>query len=332
MPSLIARYGSDAGPVLALNSHVDVVPVGERSAWKHDPFGATVLDGKIYGRGAGDAKASVAAQVMAGVAIARSGISLKGQLIVNEVADEESGGFRGADFVTRERFFNPDYAIIGEQTFNTAALGEKGSSPTRIQVFGRTAHGALPWEGANAVEGLAEVIVALRRRYWPELAQRRHPLFLPSSGSVNTIEGGVKTNVVPDYATAYLDRRLVPGESPSTVIAEVRRIAEAAVADMPGVSVVVEEQWPGSPAVLTEQESPLAEAMIGANRRLGLPETVRGFSMATDGRYFSRLGVPTIIYGPGDPGVAHIPDEWVGIDELLQGARAYVAAILALLS
>ena len=72
--------------------------------------------------------------------------------------------------------------------------------------------------------------------------------------------------------------------------------------------------------------------MVGANRRLGLPTTLRGFSMATDGRFFARKGIPTIIYGPGDPRLAHVPDEWVGIDELIQATRAYTLAALSLLT
>ena len=332
MPSLIARYGRHSGPVLAFNAHVDVVPIGDRAAWNHEPFGAEIVEGRIYGRGAGDDKASVTAQVMAGIALARSGVELQGQLIVNEVADEESAGFRGTGFVVEQGYFKPDFVIVGEQTFNTVAVGEKGGSPTRIVVRGRTAHGALPWEGANAIEGLAEVIVALRREYWPVLAKRTHDLFLPSSASVNLVEGGVKTNVVPDFASAYVDRRLIPGESPAEVLDELREIATAAVADMPGISVEVEEVWPGGAATATPVDSPLVLTMVDANRRLGLPETLRGFSMATDGRFFARQEIPTIIYGPGDPGLAHVPDEWVGIDELIQATRAYTLAALSLLA
>ena len=332
MPSLIARFGRDDGPVLAFNAHVDVVPIGERAAWTHDPFGAEIADGRIYGRGAGDDKASVTAQVMAGIALARSAVELKGHLIVNEVADEEAAGFLGTGFVVEQGYFKPDFVIVGEQTFNTVAVGEKGGSPTRIVVRGRTAHGALPWEGANAIEGLAEVIVALRREYWPVLAGRTHELFHPSSASVNLVEGGVKTNVVPDVASAYVDRRLIPGESPADVLEELREIATSAVAEMPGVSVEVEEVWPGGAATATPVDSPLVRKMVGANRRLGLPETLRGFSMATDGRFFSRNGIPTIIYGPGDPSLAHVPDEWVGIDELIQATRAYTLAALSLLT
>jgi succinyl-diaminopimelate desuccinylase len=332
MPNLIATYGPAGGPVLGFNAHVDVVPIGERSAWTQDPFGAEMVDGRIYGRGAGDDKASVTAQVMAGIAIAKSGIPLNGQLVVNEVADEEVGGWNGAAFVHEQEYFQPDFMIVGEQTMNEVALGEKGGSPTRIVVRGRTAHGALPWEGANAIEAMAEIIVALRREYWPVIAQRTSPFFHPSSASVNIFKGGVKENVVPDYAEIYVDRRLVPGEEPSEVLAELRAIATAAVKDMPGITVEVEEVWAGGGATLTSLDSPLVTEMQGANDRLGLSTNLRGFSMATDGRFWARTGVPTIIYGPGDPRLAHVPDEWVGVDEMLDATRAYALAAVAILT
>ena len=332
MPNLIATLGGGTGPTLLFNAHVDVVPTGERSAWRHDPFGAEVEDGKIYGRGAGDDKASVTAQVMAGLAIASAGVPLKGTLIVNEVADEEAAGIKGTDYIVAQSFVDPDFVIVGEQTLNQVALGEKGAAPTELTVRGRTAHGALPWEGANAIEAVAEIIVALRREYWPILEGRTHQHFHPSSGSVNLVAGGVKTNVVPDLASIYIDRRLVPGEDPDEVRAEILEIARRAVAVLPGISVDVADSSLGGPATLADEGHPLVRAMIAANGVLGLSTKPTGFSMATDGRFFARQGVPTIIYGPGDPSLAHVPDEWVGIDELLQATRAYALTALRLLT
>jgi succinyl-diaminopimelate desuccinylase len=332
MPSLIATIGNDDGPTLGFNAHVDVVPIGERSAWTHDPFGAEIVDGRIYGRGAGDDKASVTAQIMAALALARSGLPLKGRLVVNEVADEESGGFHGAKYVTENDFFTPDFMIVGEQTMNEVALGEKGASPTVIEVRGRTAHGALPWEGANAIEAMAEIIVALRREYWPVIAERTNSYFHPSSASVNLFTGGVKTNVVPDYAEIYVDRRLVPGEEPRTVIAEIDAIVQRVIGEFPGCTARAYEKWTGSVATATDEASTLVQAMVGANRRLGLSTSLRGFSMATDGRFWAHQGIPTIIYGPGDPNLAHIPDEWVGVDEVIQATRAYALAAVSMLT
>jgi succinyl-diaminopimelate desuccinylase len=331
MPNLIATYGNTDGPTLCFNAHLDVVPIGERAAWKYDPFGAEIHDGRIYGRGAGDDKASVAAQVMAGLALASSGIPLRGNLVVNEVADEEVGGEHGAGFVVGEGYITPEWVIVGEQTLNRVAVGEKGSAGTEVVVHGRTAHGALPWEGANAIEAMAEVIVALRRELWPQLQTRTHELFHPSSASINLMEGGVKANVVPDRASFFVDRRIVPGEDPEACVAEIDRIAQAAVASISGISVVVKAAYPGRASTPSAVDDPLVQAMLGANERLGLSTEPTGFSMGTDGRFFAEAGYPTIIYGPGDPKLAHIPDEWVGVDEVLDATRAYAIAAVRLI-
>ncbi len=331
MPNLIATYGNADGPTLCFNAHLDVVPIGERSAWTYDPFGAEIHDGRVYGRGAGDDKASVAAQVMAGLALASSGIPLRGNLVVNEVADEEVGGEHGAGFVVGEGYITPEWVIVGEQTLNRVAVGEKGSAGTEVIVHGRTAHGALPWEGANAIEAMAEVIVALRRELWPQLQTRTHQFFHPSSASINLMEGGVKANVVPDRASFFVDRRIVPGEVPDECVAEIDRIAQAVVASIPGITVEVRPAYPGRASTPSVVDDPLVQAMLGANERLGLSTEPTGFSMGTDGRFFADAGYPTIIYGPGDPKLAHIPDEWVGIEEILDATRAYAIAAVRLI-
>jgi len=145
------------------------------------------------------------------------------------------------------------------------------------------------------------------------------------------MEGGVKANVVPDRASFLIDRRIVPGEDPEECRAEIRGIAEAAVASLPGISVEIIAPGPGMASVPSEVTDPLVQAMIGANRRLGLSTEPTGFSMATDGRFFAEAGYPVIIYGPGDPKLAHIPDEWVGVDEILDATRAYAVAAVRLI-
>ncbi len=329
-PNLIAKYGSEDGKKLLINAHVDVVPTGERSAWKFDPFGAEQEDGKVYGRGAGDDKASVTAQAIASLMIKESGIPLKGQLIYTAVSDEESGGVHGAALVS-EKIPDPDWAIVGEQTLNRVAIGEKGGAGCEIIVHGKTAHGALPWEGANAIEGVAEVIVALRRELWPKLTERTHWAFKPSSGSVNMITGGVKANVVPDHATIYIDRRIVPGEDPDECRAEILAIAEQAIQNVPGCTVELASPRFGKKASAAELDDPLVVAMLGANEAIGANTEPTGFSMGTDGRFWQVKGVPTIIYGPGDPSLAHIPDEWVGIDEMVEATKAYAVAMVRLI-
>ena len=151
---------------------------------------------------------------------------------MTEVADEETGG-GGARAVVARLGYRPDWAIVGEQTLNQVALGEKGAAGATIVTTGRAAHGALPWEGANAIEAMARVIVALKDELGPKLTARTHPYFQPSSASVNLISGGVKHNVVPDRCEIFVDRRIVPGEDPETALTEMVDLARRTVADLP---------------------------------------------------------------------------------------------------
>ncbi len=330
-PNLLALLGSGAGPTLCLNAHLDVVPVGDLAAWQSSPFAADIREGRVYGRGALDDKASVVAQIMAGVAIAKSGVDLAGTLIINLVADEEIGGPAGAALIVHGRHIVPDFVIVGEPTSNQVCVGERGGGLIKIEVRGRTAHGALPWEGANAIEGMAVVIAALRSELWPRLQQRTHHYFHHSSASVNIIEGGVKDNVVPDLCVASIDRRFIPGDDPDECLAEFADVARRAVEGLDGVNVEVSYSGEVNSARMTAPVSPLVLSMQAANQKLGLKTELTGFSMATDGRFFAAAGYPTIIYGPGDPKLAHVPNESIGIDELLDATRAYALATLQML-
>jgi succinyl-diaminopimelate desuccinylase len=329
-PNLIAELGSGEGPVLCFNSHLDVVPVGDVSAWTHDPFGGAIDAGRVWGRGALDDKASVVAQVMAALALARSEMALRGRLIVNLVADEEIGGPAGAAHIVESKAIVPDFVIVGEPTLNRVCIGERGGGNVRIEVVGRTAHGALPWEGINAIEAMGIVIAALRTELWPKLEERTHPYFHHSSASINGISGGVKDNVVPDRCAITIDRRFVPGEDPVECLREIDDVVHRAVAAVPGATANVAYSGEVNRARMSDPESPLVRAMVDANRAIGLDERLTGFSMATDGRFFAAAGYPTIIFGPGDPRLAHVPDESVGIVELLAATRAYALAAVNL--
>lgn len=329
--SIVATLqGQGAGPRLAFNAHLDVVPIGEEAAWQHPPFGAEIHEGRIYGRGAGDDKASVAAQVMAAIALARSGVPFDGALIVTEVADEEVGGAAGAGFIVEHGYVEADFAIVGEQTHGQICVGERGGAPVKVTVYGKTGHAATPWKGVNAIEGIARVITALREELWPILAARTHPFLNQSTATISMIEGGVKTNVIPDRCTIHVDRRILPGETPERVVAEIRAIAERAIAAMPGLRVETSAPT-GRLAIEADAESAVGRALQAATHHLGKELVLTGFFAGTDGKHFAAKGIPTLIMGPGDPATAHTPDEWIGIDELLEATKLYALAALALL-
>ncbi len=322
--------GQGGGPRLAFNAHYDVVPTGEESGWRFPPFGGEIDGGRVYGRGAGDDKASVTAQVMAGVALARSGVPLTGTLIVTEVADEETGGELGAGFIVSNGHVEADYVIVGEQTRGQICIGERGGVAVGLIVYGATGHAATPWMGTNAIEGMAVVINAVRTELWPRLAARTHPTLAASTATISMIEGGVKVNVIPDRCEIHIDRRILPEETPATVLAEIREIAERALAGDSKLRVEVVEKMSRS-AMLTDAGSPVALALIAATRFLGQEPVVTGFFAGTDAKHFAPNGWPTLIMGPGDPATAHTQDEWVGIDEVMEATRLYALTALALL-
>lgn len=329
--NLVATLEGGSGrPRLVFNAHVDVVPTGEEAAWSHPPFGAVLEDGRVYGRGAGDDKASVTAQVMAGVALARAGVPLDGALIVTTVGDEETGGFKGAGYIVNEAGVNGDFVIVGEQTLGEICIGERGGAGTVVTVYGSTGHAATPWKGVNAIEGMARVITALREELWPVLDARTHPVLNRSTATISTIQGGVKTNVIPDRCAIHIDRRILPGEDPADVVTEIRAVAERAVAGVPGLRVEVQGQ-PARPAIESDPSSAVGQALQAATRFLGKEVVLKGFFAATDGKHFAPAGWPTMIMGPGDPSTAHRPDEWVGVEEVIEATKLYALAALALL-
>ncbi len=331
-PNIVATLrGVGVGPRLAFNAHVDVVPIGEASAWIYPPFGGEIHDGRVYGRGAGDDKASVTAQIMAAIAIKRSGVPFEGELIVTEVADEEIGGAKGAGFIVREGHVEADFAIVGEQTMGEICVGERGGAGTVVTVYGVTGHAATPWKGINAIEGMARVITALREELWPILARRNHQYFPQSTATISTIAGGVKTNVIPDRCDIYVDRRIIPGETPEAVAAEILEIAERAIAAVPGLRVEVSQPRGGRLAIVADPESAVGRALQAATRYIGKEIVMTGFFAGTDGKHFAAKGIPTLIMGPGDPATAHTPNEWVGIDEVMEATKLYALSALALL-
>lgn len=332
-PNLIARLIRGAGPTLLYNAHADIVPTGEVEAWTHPPFDADLVGGRVVGRGTADDKGSVVAQVIGAIALARSSVPLRGTLVVNTVADEEIGGEFGTQYVIESGAVLPDFVVVGEATENRIAIGERGSVGVRVTVHGRAAHAALPWEGVNAIEAMAGVINVLQAELWPVLSRRTHQYFPPSSATISLIDGGIKSNVVPDRCSIYIDRRIIPGETPDQVRAEISEVATKAISSFPGTRLTVEPAgWDARIATMSPLDSPVFQAMRAANAYLGLSIDLTGFLMATDARFFVAKGIPTVIYGPGDPLILHTPDEWIGVDAVVEAARAYALTGLAMLS
>lgn len=205
---------SEEGPCLIFNSHLDVVPPGE-APWTHPSFEPHIAEGRVYGRGASDAKGSVAA-MMAAIRIAlQRAESLRGELIFTAVAAEETGGLGTQFWVqNRRKDCRPSVAIVGEPTYLIPFIAHKGVSRRKLFVRGRSAHSSDPAQGRNAIYPVARLALFIEELN-QRLAQKRDPLLGSPVVSANVIRGGVKDNVIPDYCELHMDRRRIPGEDRS---------------------------------------------------------------------------------------------------------------------
>jgi acetylornithine deacetylase/succinyl-diaminopimelate desuccinylase family protein len=325
--------GGRSGPRLMFHGHYDTQPVEDRDDWICDPFGAEIIDGRIYGRGSGDDKASVVAQVMAAVALARAEVDLAGTLVVAAVSDEEALGLLGTKWLHENGHLETDYLVVGEQTLNEVAVAERAIIWVDVTVKGKAAHGAMPWNGANAVTAAAHLVGHLEREWRGRLSTRAHRYLPNSSLNFGVIQGGHYPSIVPDHCLLRLDRRVIPGESSATVLAELDElIQEAGVLERPDITHEVSVSYDGGIAIDTDPDNELVATLQGAVADVaGEARKLTGYQQGSDGRYFSRDGIPIAIFGPSDPDLAHGPNENCPVDQLIEAARIYTLTAMRLL-
>ena len=316
-----------AGPGVLLLGHTDVVAVGE--GWTTDPFGGAVRNGRMYGRGTSDMKGGLAASLAALAAL--RGVGLSGPVELAALVDEEETGKGIRAYVdsTQPPFLG---CITAEPTDMQTIIGARGASYLRIEVHGKACHAGNPDDGANAIYGAAAVVAEIERMH-AELAQRPHPLLGPATWSVGQMHGGAGGSIVPAECAVVADRRLLPGESPESVLDGLRaRVEGLRLADR-GLTVDVAMPME-MPAFQTPADSELAQTVDAALADVGGPRLpLGGWTAACDGGFVARdLGVPVVVLGPGSAtSQAHRADESVAIEELIVAARAYALTALRLL-
>jgi succinyl-diaminopimelate desuccinylase len=321
--------GAAKVPGLLFSGHVDVVPPGE-TAWDHDPFGAEIVDGRLYGRGACDMKSGVAALVFAAGALARSGRPLNGDLVVAITADEEAG-CRGAEHLVKEPLFDGvGAALIAEPSALQLYVAEKGAFWLEVVFFGKTAHGSMPDQGENAIDHMAQFLTRLPRLFPSDLPP--HPILGRPTLNVGTVAGGVKINVVPDRCVAALDMRTIPGQRHADIRTRVEAMAGEVAAGHPRARVEVKTLVDREP-VSSPPDSPLANAVAAAVESVtGTRPRPGGVPYFTDACVFAPvLNIPMVICGPGLPSMAHQPDEYVEVRQVAQAAEVFARAAAALL-
>ncbi|MCL1985755.1 MAG: M20 family metallopeptidase [Betaproteobacteria bacterium] len=317
--------GNGERKTLLFNGHLDVVPPGQM-AWEHaSPFDPVVKDGKIYGRGSSDMKGGLAAMIVAATAVKATGRALKGDLIITCSADEESGSLGARDFRQKGGLENVGAIIVGESSSCGINIAEKGALWIEIYTVGKTAHGAFPEQGINAITAMNAVLTELTNYTF---SYQPNKLLGHPSLNISTIQGGVKTNVVPDRCVLTLDIRTVPGMEHNGIVKDIQAICERVKTERPGLSIEV-NPINDRPAVETVANDPfivMAQEVIRDN--FGREESVHGVSFYTDAAIFlPGTNIPAILYGPGEAAMAHQPNEYVPIAGLEEAARFYAAMI-----
>lgn len=350
--NLIARHeGRHAGDCVHFNSHTDVVSVGE--GWTVDPFEGVVRNGRVYGRGACDMKGGLAASIVAAVCFIAEHPEYAGSIEISGTCDEESGGFGGVAYLAEQGWFNPkrvQHVIIPEPlNKERICLGHRGVWWAEIETRGHIAHGSMPFLGDCAVRHMGAVLEALEQDLIPRLASRHTAMPVVPEGArqstlnINSIHGGqnepqsdytgMPSALVPDRCRMVLDRRFLIEENLEDVQAEVHALLEKVKAGRERFDYGVRDLFSVLPN-MTSREAPVVTAVAEAIRqRLGQePEYV--ISPGTyDQKHVDRIGRlhNCIAYGPGILDLAHQPDEYVGIQDMIVAAQVMGRTLQTLL-
>jgi len=342
---LYSLKGKGGGPTLLYNAHTDTKPVGDvRDLWDSDPLQPTIRDGRLYGLGAADMKAAVAAFVYATAAL-KTIEPLRGNLLLALIADEEGGGRFGAQYLATQYGIKADMALIGEppgisREWEYLHIGSRGICCFNVRVHGTQMHSSLSdrLPSVNASLKAAELMMRMSRdlkvRFSP------HPL-CPTGITVNLgvkVRGGVFFGVYPGFAEFGTDIRTVPGMQKDDLIRDLQEFLEARRADDPELQVELElapspVDWTAPTEV--GEKLPIVSALSDASEKvLGFRPPLSIYPAGTDAPKFQiDAGIPTVpAFGAGMISVAHGPNEWVGVKSIVQAAKIYTLAALSVLN
>ncbi len=333
--NLIVRHRFGDGPTIALNAHGDVVPPGE--GWTHDPYGAEIVDGKLYGRAAAVSKSDFATYTFALRALIRSGAKLRGAVELHFTYDEEFGGELGPGWLLNLGLTQPDVLIAAGFSYQVV-VAHNGCLQLEVTLHGLASHAAYPDTGVDALQAATRLLSALYahndvlRTRKSKVAGIDHPYL-----NVGRISGGTNTNVVPGKVVLKLDRRMIPEEDATAVEAEVRELITSTVAHSPGVRVEIKRIL----LAKSLKASPNNHALVAALQRhgqalFGEPIPTSGTPLYTDVRLYGELGIPAAIYGAGPRTVlesnAKRADEHLVLEDLRRATKVIARTLSDLLA
>ncbi|MGC9448834.1 acetylornithine deacetylase/succinyl-diaminopimelate desuccinylase family protein [Cereibacter johrii] len=349
--NLIARrQGARDGDCVHFNSHHDVVEVGH--GWTRDPFGAEVEGDRLYGRGACDMKGGLAASVIAAEAFLAVCPDFAGSIEISATADEESGGFGGVAYLAGQgRFAHVQHVLIPEPLHkDRICLGHRGVWWAEVETQGRIAHGSMPFLGDSAIRHMGALLAEIEERLYPLLAGRTTAMPVTPEGArqstlnINSIHGGepepepgytgLPAPCVADRCRIVVDRRFLIEEDLDEVKAELRALAQRLAEARPGFAFEIRDLFEVRPT-LTDREAPVVRSTAAAIERVLARQAEYVVSPGTyDQKHIDRIGKlkNCIAYGPGLLHLAHQPDEWVGIADMLDSAKVMALVLADLLA
>ncbi len=343
--------GPRPGPCVHFNSHTDVVEIGH--GWTRDPFNAPVEGDKIYGRGACDMKGGLAASIIAAEAFIAQHPDYAGSIEISGTADEESGGYGGVAYLAEKGWFAPErvqHVIIPEPlNKDRICLGHRGGWWAEIETKGEIAHGSMPFLGDCAVRHMGAVLHAFEETLFPAMASRWTEMPVVPEGArqstmnINSVHGGqheqasdytgLPAHCVPDSCRIVIDRRFLMEEPIEAVRQEVIDLLDDLKARRTNFDYEIREINRVIPS-MTDKTAPIVTTVHNAIRDvLGLDPTYVASPGSYDQKHIDRIGKlkNCIAYGPGVLELAHKPDEWIGITDMLDSAKVMGRALETLL-
>jgi len=337
--NLIVRrpYGApgDGGRTIALNAHGDVVPPGE--GWTHDPYGAEIDGGKMYGRATAVSKSDFASFTFAVRALEAVARPARGGVELHFTYDEEFGGELGPGWLLKNGLTKPDLMIAAGFSYEVVTA-HNGCLQMEVTVHGKMAHAAVPDTGVDALQGAVHILNALyaQNTLYKQVTSQvdgiRHPYL-----NVGRIEGGTNTNVVPGKVVFKLDRRMIPEENPAEVEARIRQVIADAAAGCPGITVDIRRLLLANAMKPLAGNAPLVEAIQRHGEAVfGQAIPSKGTPLYTDVRLYVERGIPGVIYGAGPRTVleshAKRSDERLELEDLRRATKVIARALHDLLA
>lgn len=333
--NLIVRreYGA-GGRRVALNAHGDVVPPGD--GWEHDPYGAQIEDGCLYGRAAAVSKSDFASFTFALRALEAVARPSLGAVELHFTYDEEFGGLLGPGWLLRQGLTKPDLLIAAGFSYEVVTA-HNGCLQMEVTVHGKMAHAAIPATGVDALQGAVAIMNALyaQNARYREITSRVEGISHPYL-NIGRIEGGTNTNVVPGKVVFKLDRRMIPEENAAEVEADIRRIIGEAAAATPGIRVEIKRLLLANAMRPLPGNQPLVDAIRRHGQELfGESIPAMGTPLYTDVRLYAEAGIPGVIYGAGPRTVleshAKRNDERVVLEDLRRATKVIARTLADLL-